>query len=185
LLPHDAVRIAQKWLREQGRTTNDQPVLNISLYKFDSRQNKWQYRIMFPLQPVMVLLDGSVVGTRAPGSNAVFSGMPAPRREPFVKTTLSGTNETYKTPVGMKGSYETVEAKVLKVLAVNDDGAKFRAYLVKWNDAEVVVSDPLAMTDKKAGDSITFMVHHSEIPQGDTKIKVLRFETFDFSRPPK
>jgi hypothetical protein len=86
-----------------------------------------------------------------------------------------------KTPAAPinKGSYETVEAKVLKVYAFDDDGAKFRAYVVKWKDHEVVVSDPLGTTDKKEGDTIKVMAHRLEMMMGDKKVTMLSFMSLE------
>ena len=61
------------------------------------------------------------------------------------------------------------------VFAVDDNGAKFRAYLVKWKDFNVIVSDPLAQTDKKEGDTITFVVHRSESIRRGKTVTVLHF----------
>jgi hypothetical protein len=82
-------------------------------------------------------------------------------------------------PPGMKGDYETVEARVLRVFRADDKGARFRAYLVKWKDFEVIVSDPLGTTDKKEGDMITFMAQRLEMPRGAQKISILHFVIMD------
>lgn len=86
----------------------------------------------------------------------------------------SATNLTVA-PAGMKGSYETVQGTVLKAFVVDDNGARFRAYLVKWKDFDVIVSDTLARTDKKEGDTITFIVSRSELPLRDKTVSVLQF----------
>ena len=83
-------------------------------------------------------------------------------------------------PPGMTGSYETVQAQVLRVFAADDNGARFRAYLVRWKDFEVVVSDPLGTTDKRDGEMITFIAQRIEMPEGDRKISVLQFMIMDF-----
>ena len=78
-------------------------------------------------------------------------------------------------PVGMKGSYETIQSKVIKVYSAEDNGAQFRAYAVKWKDNEVIASDVLGKTSKKVGDSITFMAQRIEMPRGEKKVKLLQF----------
>lgn len=60
-------------------------------------------------------------------------------------------------------SHEILEAKVLKVFAAEDDGYRFRAYLVEWNGQEVVISDPLSRSQYKEGDSVPFMVHRHRL----------------------
>ncbi len=67
----------------------------------------------------------------------------------------------------------------LKVFRADDKGARFRAYLVRWKDFEVVVSDPLGTTDKKEGDMITFMAQRIEMPRGAQKISTLHFLIMD------
>ncbi len=77
---------------------------------------------------------------------------------------------------GMNGSFEMVDGDVLKVYSVEDQGAKFTAYVVKYKEKEVIVSDPLNATpEKKEGDKITFMVNHLEMPRGTEKVKIIQF----------
>jgi len=76
---------------------------------------------------------------------------------------------------GVKGKSEVVQAKILKAFVVNDDGARFRAYLVRWKGSEIIVSDPLGTSDKKEGEKITFVVQQIEIPHADENIKMLHF----------
>lgn len=79
------------------------------------------------------------------------------------------------TTVLPRGSYETVQAKVLKVFAVEDNGAIFRAYQVKWKDSDVIVSDMLARSNKKEGDTITFTVNRMELASRGNQTNVLSF----------
>jgi len=83
-------------------------------------------------------------------------------------------------PVGMTGGYETVQSKVIKVYSAEDNGAQFRAYVVKWKDHEVIVSDMFGKTNKRIGDSITFMAQRIEMPQGEDTIKMLQFMIMEF-----
>ncbi len=82
-------------------------------------------------------------------------------------------------PPGMKSGHDTVQAAVLKVFAVNDDGARFRAYLVEWKGSEVIVSDPLGTSDKKEGEQITFIAQRIEMPHANKDINVLHFMIMD------
>lgn len=88
-------------------------------------------------------------------------------------------------PAGMTGGYETVQSKILKVYSAEDNGAQFRAYVVKWKDSEVIVSDMLGKTNKKEGDTITFMAQRMEMPQGGEKIKMLQFMILELPSFPK
>ena len=81
-------------------------------------------------------------------------------------------------PVGMKS--EQVEADILKVYSMEDQGAKFRAYVVKYKGNEVIVSDGMAMTNKQVGDKIKLTVFRQEASAGAIKINALKFEVFGF-----
>jgi len=61
-------------------------------------------------------------------------------------------------PQPLPHTAEFASATVLKVIATEQDGYKFVAYLVKWNEAEVVIEDPTARSLYQAGDSIEFLV---------------------------
>ena len=77
---------------------------------------------------------------------------------------------------GIKGNYEMVDGDVLKVYSMEDQGAKFCAYVVKYKGKEVIVSDVLHTTpEKKEGDKVTFMVQHMEMPRGTEKINIIQF----------
>ena len=52
-------------------------------------------------------------------------------------------------------------SKVDEVLAIDNDGYSFVAYLVNWHDKRVVVVDPLLHTPKAVGDRIDFRVLHT------------------------
>jgi hypothetical protein len=52
-------------------------------------------------------------------------------------------------------------AKVEDVLAADNDGYSFVAYLVSWHDRRVAVVDPMLHTPKAVGDQIDFRVFHT------------------------
>jgi len=52
-------------------------------------------------------------------------------------------------------------AKVEDVLAADNDGYSFVAYLVNWHDRRVAVVDPLLHTPRSVGDQIDFRVFHT------------------------
>ena len=85
-------------------------------------------------------------------------------------------------PEGTSGSYSTQTARIEKVFAATQNGARFRAYQVKWMNQDVIVSDTLVTTDLKKGDTISFMAQSMELPLGNEKIKVLQFMVMDFSK---
>src|SRR5262245_79641 len=84
------------------------------------------------------------------------------------------------TPPAGKGKSEVSEAEILKVYAADDQGARFRAYVITYNGKEVVLSDDLAVTDKKVGDKVKFMVHRHESAVGAKKINTMVFKIMDF-----
>ncbi|NBC66715.1 MAG: hypothetical protein GVY07_13795 [Bacteroidetes bacterium] len=88
--------------------------------------------------------------------------------------------ENHGLPEGMKGGYEMKKGEILKVYSAEEGGATFRAYVVEWNGSEVVVSDPLGSTDKKAGEVISFMANRVEMNQQGRDIKMLQFMLFEF-----
>ena len=58
---------------------------------------------------------------------------------------------------GVQSHYDTETATVEKVFAATDGEHRFVAYQVTWQGAEVIVSDTLARSDFKVGDTITFL----------------------------
>jgi hypothetical protein len=89
-------------------------------------------------------------------------------------------------PPGMKTKTEMGEAEILKVYAAEDQGARFRAYVIKYNGNEVIVGDDMAGTDKKVGDKIKFVVVRVEAPPiGGMKINTMQFKIMDFAVPKK
>jgi hypothetical protein len=67
-------------------------------------------------------------------------------------------------PTGVKSRSEEVQGKVLRVFAVDESGYRYRAYMVKWKDYDVVVHDYAATSDYKEGQTIRFAVVHIDIP---------------------
>lgn len=85
---------------------------------------------------------------------------------------------------GATGQYETLSGKVVKVYSANSEsGARYRAYVVKWEGTEVVVQDMLGSSDKKKGDAITFVVQETEVGHGKDNVKALTFMFMEFNIP--
>ena len=83
-------------------------------------------------------------------------------------------------PEGMNTSFTIHKGKIIKVYSAEEKGASFRAYVVKWKEQEVIVSDPLSDgKKKKEGDSIRFMAQRIEIEDEDGKMKMLQFMLID------
>jgi hypothetical protein len=99
--------------------------------------------------------------------------------------TIKAQTEQKNSISGFKGEYEITEAQILKVFSADDSGARFRAYLVKWKDFEVIVSDVLGTSDKKEGDLISFIAQRIENQGVDRKISKLQFIIVDLPYPVK
>ena len=90
--------------------------------------------------------------------------------------------ETLSVAPGITSSYDVVQAPVLKIYSAKDGQHRFLAYLVKWKDSEVIVSDPLAQSDYKVGDPISFLAQRTTIEKkGGANINTL---SFTLGRPP-
>lgn len=71
---------------------------------------------------------------------------------------------------GMACKSEVVKLPVLKVYATHEGAASFRAYVVKWNEAEVVASDVLGATNYKEGDTVEVLVSRNQFTfSGETR----------------
>ncbi len=94
-------------------------------------------------------------------------------------TAILGMSHTYgQTPVlpkGTQGTFDTVEATVLKVFSVEQRGHRFIAYLVKWNDFDVIVSDPLARSNFREGDTIEFLAQRISLKNAPVGVSTLNF----------
>ena len=87
----------------------------------------------------------------------------------------------FELPEGMIGNFGTVRSEVLKVFSAEENGARFRAYQVKWKGQDIIVSDMYGTTDFQRGDTITFMFQNIEVPDGQTTLKMLQFMFMDSS----
>jgi len=74
-------------------------------------------------------------------------------------------------------SHTTATATVVKVYSVTDvAGHEFIAYVVNHNGVEVVISDSLARSSHKVGDTIEFMEMKMQISEG--KYKTIAYSIF-------
>lgn len=78
-------------------------------------------------------------------------------------------------PLGVTGTYETATAPVQSIYTVTEGSHRFVAYVVEWKGAPVVVSDALALSDYKMGDTITFMAHKTTIDKPGQEVASLSF----------
>lgn len=77
--------------------------------------------------------------------------------------------------VGERMPPERLQLKVVRVYSATDGAALFRAYVVKWKDQEVVVSDTLVRTDYKVGDEIPVLAMNHPFPRGQEPHRLLSF----------
>jgi len=84
-----------------------------------------------------------------------------------------------ETPKGTQSSFETMTASVQKVFSAEQEGHRFIAYLVKWKEFDVIVSDPLGRTNFKVGDEIGFMAQRISLPDAAQKVSTMNFMIID------
>lgn len=78
-------------------------------------------------------------------------------------------------PRGTQSTFDTVEAPVLKVFSAEQEGHRFIAYLVKWKDFDVIVSDPLGRSKFRDGDKIRFLAQRVSLPNASEQVSALNF----------
>lgn len=78
-------------------------------------------------------------------------------------------------PADVQSTFDLAEAPILKVYAVEDGGHRFVAYLVQWKNSEVIVSDPLARSHFREGDTIRFIAQKVSLPGSSVKASILCF----------
>jgi hypothetical protein len=88
---------------------------------------------------------------------------------------------------GTQSRFRTEKAVVTKVYSAESEGASFRAYAIKWNDFEVIISDTPSPRKKvyQVGDTITFMVNRIDL-QREGSVPILSFMLMpEFEMPTK
>lgn len=72
---------------------------------------------------------------------------------------------------------------MLKVYTAKEGEHHFVAYVVKWKDSEVIVSDPLAKSHYKVGDKISFLAQKITVENKESaSVSAL---AFTLGRPPQ
>jgi hypothetical protein len=66
--------------------------------------------------------------------------------------------------------------QVLKVFSAHDGDAVCREYMVNWKNQDVVVKDPLILTNYQVGDTINVLVIKNKYPQGQPGPDLLTFQ---------
>jgi len=75
-----------------------------------------------------------------------------------------------------RGKYDVVEGTVTHIFTAMRDASRFVAYQVEWNGQQVIVSDSLAGSHLKLGDTIKFMVSNTKIDRpGLQKVDTISF----------
>jgi hypothetical protein len=83
--------------------------------------------------------------------------------------------QTPPLPKGTQSTFDTEEAPVLKVFSAEQDGHRFIAYLVKWKDFDVIVSDPLGRSNFRDGDKIRFLAQRVSLQNKSIDVSTLNF----------
>ncbi len=102
-----------------------------------------------------------------------------------IPTILLATGLTAQAPrMGdVQSTFDMAEGPVLKVYSAEEDGHRFVAYLVKWKNAEVIVSDPLGQSQFKQGDKINFIAQKISLPESPAQVLILNFNLIDVQPP--
>jgi hypothetical protein len=79
-------------------------------------------------------------------------------------------------PPGVTGNTEVAQGEILKVYSLDDKGAKYRSYVVKYKGAEVVAESMLPASEMKVGDKVSVLVVRVEAPLGDKKLSTIQFK---------
>jgi len=113
-----------------------------------------------------VFVSGSPAAPLTKGANVDFtvyrSSVNGQRGLRFVVAPSGGdANVAQDESDNSQVSITSGRAKVQAVLAADNDGYSFVAYLVNWHDQRVAVVDPSLHTPKVAGDKIDFRVFHT------------------------
>ncbi len=64
---------------------------------------------------------------------------------------------------GSSSSFSREVGVVEDVIALREDGYQFRAYVVGWQGSRVLVSDPLAQSDRAEGDNLQFLAMRLDV----------------------
>ncbi|MBT7300160.1 MAG: hypothetical protein HN849_11635, partial [Victivallales bacterium] len=83
--------------------------------------------------------------------------------------------QALRAPTDVESSHEVAEATVLEVFSAKEGKHEFMAYLVRWKDSEVIVSDPLDRSRFRIGDEISFMVQKVTVGSRDHRANLLSF----------
>lgn len=89
------------------------------------------------------------------------------------RTVLSVWGQTPPSPKEMQSTYDMAKAPVVRVFSAEEGGHRFVAYLVKWKNFEVIVSDPMARSHFQVGDKIQFMAQKISLPG---RVSTLNFQ---------
>ena len=92
---------------------------------------------------------------------------------------LNVSAQTPPPPKAVPSTFDMMEAPVLRVFSAEEGGHRFIAYLVKWKDYEVIVSDPLARSHFQAGDRIRFMAQKVSLSGSSMQVSSLNFHLLE------
>ena len=96
-------------------------------------------------------------------------------------TSVSGYTQTPQVPQKPNGTIsrqESLEGKVTKVYSAKDGEFNFICYVVKWNDNDIVVTDPLCRSNYKEGDTIKFFEQKLHLEKYNPEVFAIRFILF-------
>lgn len=84
-------------------------------------------------------------------------------------------------PAGLKGDFETIEAKVDQVFQYTDGEFRYLAYQITYKGSAIVVPVMFPKNVAAIGTNVKVMVNRIEIPQKDKPpVRQLQFMVMDF-----
>lgn len=97
----------------------------------------------------------------------------------------AGWSEEAKTaplPAGMKGDFESIDAKVEQVFHHSDGEFRYVAYQITYRGSAVVVPVMFPRKIAEVGATVNVMVNRIEVPQNDKPpLRLLQFLVMDFA----
>lgn len=66
---------------------------------------------------------------------------------------------------GLGDRTESESGVVTEVLSAENDGYRYRAYVVQWHEGELLLPDQSARTDYRVGDTLSFTARHLQAPR--------------------
>lgn len=143
----EIAEIAQTQITAVTGSTNNWNLEKVTLTRAVPYDRKWYYALSFSDEN-----NSGVSSNRMTNYLPIFVTIDG--RLGVLKEVIAQETKTMTRPADLERAY----VKILKVYTAQDGDAKFRAYVVKWKDQEIVVVDSPPLIPLKVGESICVIV---------------------------